>query len=521
MLIYPHLNMLICPPRPARPPVGRSAAGVAMLCAGLLAAGAHAAHVVEDSRLSRVENGLLPIATTKPGERRNIEDRMRDYGVTGLSVAVVDGGKIAWAKGYGMADAASGRNVTTHTIFQAASISKPVSAMGVLVLVQQGRLRLDEDVNEALRSWRVPDNDFTRRQPVTVRMLLNHTAGLAHTGANTYIPLSMGDPFPSMVEVLTGKPPATAGPVNVISLPGSAFAYSAAGYEVLQQLVLDLSGESFEQYMQTAVLRPIEMTDSSFSQDLSSAQLSHSATGYYAGGKPLPGRFRVGPDLSVAGLWTTPTDIARYIINLQRSNAGQAERPLSPRMTREMLTPGLGSRGLGPAVSGGGQTVRFGHDGFNEGFESSFIAYRHLGKGAVIMANSGFAFMLIKEVLGSISRVYDWPEYGATTQQPPSASIGQQLVVPIPPPVLKAAPGQYALDDIHITLFRRGQRLFVEWPTNGTAEVFATPDGRLFCPPLIFSDIGTPWLRLHDTGPGNVPGIVAGDDERIEFRRLN
>jgi CubicO group peptidase (beta-lactamase class C family) len=393
--------------------------------------------------------------------------------------------------------------------------------MGVLVLVQQGHLRLDEDVNEALTSWKIPDNEFTRRQAVTVRMLLNHTAGLDHSGSNAYAPLSMGDPFPSMVEILAGKPPAAAGPVNVISLPGSTFAYSAAGYEVLQQLVLDVSGEPFEQYMQTAVLEPIGMTDSTFSQDLSRAQLSQTATGYYAGGKPLPGRFRVGPALSVAGLWTTPTDIAKYIIDVQRSNTGQAEKPLTMRMTHEMLTPGLGSRGLGPAISGRGQTVRFGHDGFNEGFESSFIAYRRLGKGAVVMANSGFAFMLIKEVLGSISRVYEWPQYGATTQQPPSATIGQQLVISVPPAVLKAVPGQYAMDDIHITLFRRGQRLFVEWPTNGTVEVFATPDGRLFCPPLIFSEIGTPWLRLEEAVPGIVTGILAGDGERIKFRRNN
>jgi len=493
--------------------------GAAILCAGLFACAL--ARAAEDSRVSRVENGLLPIATAKLGERRSIEDRMRDYGVTGLSVAVVDEGKIAWAKGYGMADSASGRRVTPHTLFQAASISKPVSAMGVLALVQRGRLRLDEDANQALRSWKVPDNDFTRRQSVTVRMLLNHTAGLAHTGADTYVPLSMGDPFPSMVEILTGKPPATAGPVSVISLPGSNFAYSAAGYEVLQQLVLDVSGEPFEQHMQSTVLQPIGMTDSTFSQDLSRAQLSQSATGYYAGGVSLPGRFRVGPALSVAGLRTTPTDIARFIINVQRSNVGQADKPLSPEMAHEMLTPGLGSRGLGPAISGSGDAVRFGHDGFNEGFESSFTAYEHLGKGAVVMANSGFAFMLIKEVLGSISRAYEWPEYGTTTQQPPSASIGQQLVIPVPPRVLTAAPAQYALDDIRITLFRRGPRLFVEWPTNGTAEVFATADGRLFCPPLIFSDIGTPWLRLHETATGTVTGILAGDGEQLEFRRLN
>lgn len=446
---------------------------------------------------------------------------MRAYAVPGLSVAVIDAGKIAWAKGYGMADTASGRKVTVRTIFQAASISKPISALAVLGLVQQGRIHLDEVANDALRAWKIPDNDLTRRQAVTVRMLLNHTAGLEHTGPTHYVPLSMGDPFPSMVQILAGTPPASGGPVTVVSLPGSTFAYSPAGYEVLQQVVLDLSGRPFEQYMQSAVFEPLGMTDSTFSQQLAGPLLSRTATGYYAGGEPLPGRFRVSPGLTAAGLWTTPTDIARYIINVQRSNTGHSAGLLSPPLAHEMLTPGLGHRGLGPAISGSGEAARFGHDGFNEGFESSFVAYAHLGKGAVVMANSGFAFMLIKEVLGSISRVYGWPAYGATTQQPPSATIQQQRVVPLRADMLEGTAGRYAMGNTTITLYRREDRLLLDWPTNGVAEVFATPDGRLFCPPLIFSDVGSPWLRLIRGTGGRVVKILAGDEGDIEFHRLD
>ena len=234
-----------------------------------------------DPRIGRVENGLLPIAAKKVGVPDTITDRMRAYGVPGLSVAVIDGGKIAWARGYGISDMSSGRPVTPETLFQAASISKPISAVGVLALVQRRQVDLDENVNRELRSWKLADNEFTRRAPVTIRMLLNHTAGVEHS----------------------------AGAIRVMAVPGSTFAYSGAGYEVLQQLVTDVSGTSFEDYMQREVLLPIGMAHSTFSQPLPASLLSAAASGHYAGGQALPGRFRVSPELSVAGLWSTPTDI--------------------------------------------------------------------------------------------------------------------------------------------------------------------------------------------------------------------
>lgn len=234
------------------------------------------------------------------------------------------------------------------------------------VLVQQGRLELDESANVALRSWKIPDSTYTRGRPVTVRMLLNHTASLDHVDSDSYRPFSAGDVLPTLLQVLEGKAPARRGAVGVVSTPGTAFAYSAAGYEVLQQLVTDVSGHPFGQYMQTEVLQPLGMTSSTFEQPLSEPLLSAAATGYYAGGEPLAGRFRVGPELAVAGLWTTPTDIARYIIAVQRAYAGRSHQTLEPGMAREMLNPGLGSRGLGPAISGSGQAARLGHDGFCE-----------------------------------------------------------------------------------------------------------------------------------------------------------
>jgi CubicO group peptidase (beta-lactamase class C family) len=465
---------------------------------------------------------LLPVAARKIGIPADINDRMRAYGVPGLSIAVIDNGRIAWAKGYGVADTMSRRPVTTTTLFQAASISKPISAMGVLLLAQRELVGLDENVNDKLKNWAIPETDLMRASPVTVRMLLNHTAGAIHDGSGGYAPYATGDELPTLEQILKGETPARSGPIRIISLPGKRFDYSGAGYEILQQLVMDVSGRPFEEYMQSDVLSPIGMKSSTFAQPLPDALLPDAATGHYAGGMALPGRFRVSPELTVAGLWTTPTDIAKYVINVQQSYAGSIEKPLNTDMTHQMLSPGLANRGLGPAISGTGRSVRFGHDGFNEGFEASVVGYVREGRGAVVMANSGFAFMLIKEVLDSISRVYAWPEYHATTQQPPAATVRQQLVIPVSPHTLMGSTGEYKMgDEIKIKIYSRGDRLFLDWRNNGIAEVFATPGGRHFCPQLIFSDVGSPWLQFIEDNHGITTRILASDEGSAEFRRVN
>jgi len=475
-----------------------------------------------DPYIERVEAGLLPIAAMKIGVSATITDRMRAYGVPGVSIAVIDDGRIVWAKGYGVADSSTRRPVTPETLFQAASISKPISAVGALLLVQRGLLGLDENVNQKLEHWRVPENDLTRAQPVTLRMLLNHTAGLAHPRSGELYTFAAGDRMPTLLQALRGEPPTQGGPVRVVSLPGKTFEYSGANYEVLQQLVTDVSGKPFPQYMQSEVLEPMGMKHSTFAQPLPPSLQTLAATGHYAGGQVLPGKFRLGPELAVAGLWTTPTDVARYIISIQRSYGGSVERPLRADLAREMLRPGLGSRGLGPAISGSADSVRFGHDGFNEGFESSFTAYVHEGRGAVVMANAGFAFMLIKEILDSIARVYNWPGYGPTTQQPPAAGIHQQLVMPVSRQTLTASAGKYRMGDTVIFEIRsRGAHLFLDWPRLGMAEIFATADGRFFCPQLIFSDFGSPWLRFISGRDGKVEKILADDDGGVELSRVD
>ena len=468
-----------------------------------------------DARIHRVEAGLLPIAAARDtlGSRASIGDRLRAYGVAGLSVAVIEDGRITWAKGYGVADTTTRRAVTPETLFQAGSISKPLAALGALLLVERGKLDLDGDVNRYLRNWKIPTNTFTAAHPVTLRTLLDHSAALTDISFENYAP---GQALPALSEVLRSH----AAAIRVESVPGRHYSYSGTGYVVLQQLMVDISDQPFDTFMAAQVLRPLGMARSTYANPIPRSLQPAAAMGHYSGGERMPVGYRVGPESAVGGLWTTPSDIARYIIEMQQWQAGSRRGLISQDMTRQMLSPQTGYAGLGVVLSGSGEDQRFGHDGFNEGFESAMVGYVHAGRGAVVMANSGFAYMLIKEVLGSIARVYEWPHYDSTNQWPPSAAIRQQEVTTIPAAVIAAAVGRYSFDaNSSIRVFAQDRRLYIDWPRSGTAEVFQTPDNRLFCPQLTFSELGNPYLRFRSENPGTA-GDLLGAEGQVVLRRV-
>jgi CubicO group peptidase (beta-lactamase class C family) len=474
---------------------------------------------VVDLRIHSVEFGLLPITSAKEnmGVTAGIRERMRDFGTLGLSVAVVEGGRLAWAHGYGVADSKSRRPVTAETLFQAASISKPLTAMGVLALVQSGKLNLDQDVNQYLKSWKVPENQFTQTNKVTLRLLLSHTAGVADIDFPDRGP---NDPLPTLVQILNGAPPAKNKPISIDAAPGGHHLYSRGGYDITQQLLMDVSAEPFQDFMQTVVLDPLGMTHSSFRQPLPPSLSRIAATPHLAGGARILEEFRT-PEMAMAGLWSTPSDLAQYLIGIQRALSGSNDGIVGRHLTKEMLTPQKGYHGLGPVISGEGETVRFGHDGFNEGFISSMVGYERFGQGAVVMANSGFSFMLIKEVLDSIARAYKWQNYDFTNMQPPDASLPQQEVIRVPQELIKASIGQYRLDNEDaFSVFEKKQHLFIDWPGEGEAEIFATPSGRMFCASLPF---GSPWLTFVRANKGKkiVTKILAAHDGSQAFLRVN
>ena len=330
-----------------------------------------------------------------------LSDRLKHHRVPGVGVAVINDWKVEWARGYGSA--------TKDTLFQAASISKAVTALAALHLVEEGKIDLNEDVNKKLVTWKVPENEYTTETKVTLRRILSHSAGLSVHGFSGY---AQGEEVPGLVAVLDGQKPANSAPVRVDVIPGSRWRYSGGGYCVVQQLLVDVTGKSFPAFLRETVLSRLGMEHSTYQQPLPKELASQAATGHRTNGDPVKDKWHTYPEMAAAGLWTTPTDLALFVVELMKSSPGHSNRVLSKEMTRRMLTEVTGGFGLGIAVQSRDQSLLFFHAGNNAGFSCVLVGYVDSGRGAVVMTNSDNGGPLIAEILQRIAKEYGWPSQG-------------------------------------------------------------------------------------------------------------
>lgn len=419
------------------------------------------------ARFSRVEQGLRSAVDIRDvtAEPMSLDERMRFYRVPGISIAVIDSFRVIVACGYGVrsidssaigssAIGSSGKvtsaQVTPTTLFQAASISKSVAALATLKLVQDGRLTLDTDVNQWLTTWKIPENEFTRSRSVTLRTLLSHGAGTTVSGFAGY---AAGESMPSLVQVLDGVAPANSAPIRVDKTPGGAWRYSGGGYTILQQLLIDVTGDSFPGFMHDRILQPLGMMHSAYEQPLLPRDTAEAASGYRADGSMVPGRYHTYPELAAAGLWTTPSDLARFVIAIERAGDGAPHAVLSAPIAQQMLTPQTGDYGLGVALAGAGQTLRFSHTGGNEGFRAYYIGFQATGQGVVVMTNSDAGSDLWPEIVRAIAVEYHWPALQPVEKTEAPADIAQ----------VRAISGRYRLtvgtDTVPLDIAARGNTL--------------------------------------------------------------
>lgn len=364
------------------------------------------------ARLQRVEETAFELPG-KPGEapiRLNLAELMKTFNVPGLSVAVIENYKIIDVKAYGVIEPASNTPVTTRTLFQAGSISKPVAATGAMYLVQQGKLSLDEDVNKTLKSWKVPENEFTNSQKVTLRRLMSHTAGLTVHGFPGY---DVDAPRPTLVQIFNGEKPANTAPIRVDMTPGTKAVYSGGGVTIEQQLMIDVTGKQFPALMRELVLDKIGMNNSSYEQPLPPARAARTAGGAQADGKAVHGRWHIYPEMAAAGLWTTPTDLAKFAIEIALSKQGKANHILSQKTTQEMLTPVMDENGLGFFLDKD-TPGQFGHGGADEGFQALLTMNADTGNGIAMMADSDNGISVMNQVLRRVAKEYEW-KYKAPT----------------------------------------------------------------------------------------------------------
>jgi CubicO group peptidase (beta-lactamase class C family) len=360
----------------------------------------------QSPRLQRIEATVaqVPLAAREKPLQLSLDDLMKAYNVPGMSIAVIEKYKIVEAKGYGVIEAGSNTPVTTHTLYQAGSISKPVAATGALRLVELGKLSLDEDVNQRLKTWKIPENDFTKTQKVTLRRLMSHTAGLTVHGFPGY---DVDDPLPALVQVLNGEKPANTDPIRVDTVPGTQWRYSGGGVTIEQLLMMDVTRKPFPPLMHDLVLDKIEMIDSSYEQPLPAARAAMTASGTNGDGTEVHGRWHVYPEMAAAGLWTTPTDLAKFAIEIALSKQGKSNRILSQNITNQMLTPVMNDVGLGFFLDKD-SPGQFGHDGADRGFQALLTMNTDTGNGLVIMVNSDNGTSLAKHIVQRVAKEYAW-----------------------------------------------------------------------------------------------------------------
>lgn len=424
----------------------------------------------EEARILRVEENLLPAVVLEGrAAGRPIRERMERLHVPQVGVAVLDDGRLVWARGYGGAG--------PETLFQAASLSKPVAAVVALRLVAAGKLALDEDVGRRLRSWRLPDGG-----EVTLRQLLSHTGGLSIMGFPGY---PAGAPLPTLPQILDGAPPANTQAVRVVG-PRGTFRYSGGGYTLVQLLVEDVTGRRFADVARDELLEPLGLTSSTFAQPLPEALAARAAAGHGADGAEVPGRWHVYPEQAAAGLWTTPSELARFLAEVGRARAGQSTM-LPKELAVAATTSGAGNYGLGFAVDGAGPTLRIRHSGANRGYRASFVYYLESGRGAVVMTSGDAGDTLAAELMRALAVEYAWPGF-------PGPVVKKEVAAD--PSRYPDYAGRYRLDaGMFVTVAVDGARLTITTPGGEAAELHPAGDDRFF---LLESNATVRFVREGD-----------------------
>jgi len=419
----------------------------------------------------------------------SIAKRMKENNVFGLSIAVISDYTIAWAKGYGFADTALQTPVTVHTLFQAASISKSLNAVGVLKLAQDKKIDLYADINNYLSTWKFPYDTVSQGKKISLANLLSHTAGLTVHGFGGYAP---GEKIPAVTQILDGKKPANSAAVRSQAEPGLRSVYSGGGTTISQMIVQDITKQPYAVYMQQQVLDPLGMTGSSYAQPAATDREKYLSTGYQANGAAIKGKYHIYPEQAAAGLWTNPTDLAKYIIETQLSLQGKSSKVLNPEMTKLRLTPYIDANAaLGVFITEKGGIKYFSHGGANEGFRSQYYGSMDGGNGVVVMVNSDNG-RIMEEIINSVATVYKWKDFYTPTVR---------KTVALSADILNTYTGNYMLNKDTVAISTAGGKPMLIVNNQEYYPILFLTEQDFFSPDLPFD------LKFEKDADGKVTGI--------------
>jgi len=430
-----------------------------------------------------------------------LEERLANYKIPGISIAVIDSGEIKWVRGFGYKDVSTKEPVTQNTLFQAASISKVLTSIAFMKLKEKNEIDLDDDVNLYLKSWKIPSNNGWQPK-VTLRQLLSHTAGMTVSGFGGY---SIHDSIPTTVQILNGEYPANSLPVKVNIFPGTRARYSGGGFIVAQLILEDKFKLPFFSVMDSLVLFPLHLKTSTFEQPDSKSKHQLNATGYVLDYQPVNGGFDIHPEMAAAGLWTNPLDLAKIIIEIQKGIQGKSDF-ISSKSANEMLTQqNTDATGIGLGFwfyqNARGDSLLFTHAGGNDGFQSLFFGYKNLGKGVVVMINSSNDYELMYEVIRSIALEYNWPD----------RFVQENIKHNISDTLLTTYTGKYIFDEnCEILIKKDSSKLSLQMQSQPPVYLIAESDDNFYCEQLnikvIFnkSDNIVNSLTIQQDGANNI-----------------
>ncbi len=418
-------------------------------------------------KIRLVETSLIGPTHNENARKWTITERMLHYKINGLSIAVIKDHKIAWAKGYGLADKTLKQPVTVTTLFQAGSISKSVNAIGIFRLAQEGKINLYKNINEYLTTWKFPYNAASKNTKISIAHLLSHTAGINVPGFSGY---EKGQPIPSIYQILDGIKPANSPAVRSVFKPGLKYEYSGGGTLISQLIVTDVTHKSYNDFMRQKVLMPLGMSKSTF---LSMPDNASTATGYYDNGKAINGKYHIYPELAAAGLWSTPTEIAKFIIALQQVYNGKLNNGiLNKQSAKVMLTPYKNTTAaLGVFIDDFEGETYFEHDGLTHGFYSQYYGSLNGGNGLVIMINSVNSG-IVPEIVNSIAQVYNFRGLYRSR-------LNKNLK--ISESVLNTYVGKYKLaPDVVLNIFKKGNKLYLKATGEEAAPILAESENKFY-----------------------------------------
>lgn len=349
-----------------------------------------------------IENNLIPMySVAGKVKRMTIPEMMKLDKIPGMSIAFVDNGELAWTKHYGYANLEDSIPVSSETVFTGASLSKPITAIAALNLVEKGVLDLDEDVNLKLKEWKIPESTLTKKEKVTLRRLISHKAGIKNDLWSSYLP---EDTIPTLNQMLAGEKPSLDPQTSVIYEPGSKTEYSNPGYSIIQKLIMDVKNEEFDKIIDQLIFDPVGMENSSFKQPIPNHLAKRKAIGYTKELEPYP--YRLFPYQAAGGIWTTPTDLAKFMIAVLNDHHKGTNTLVSKETTNTIFKKYIDRYVF--SFWNWGEDIVFMHYGSNQGFNCIMYGSVNKNQGIVVMTNSDNSFGFFDYIQRAVNNEYQW-----------------------------------------------------------------------------------------------------------------